>query len=58
MGALAAFSITAAIQDFLGLEGYIQHVRDTWINLPWWISACIFLFAIWFGNDRGPNEPK
>lgn len=32
MGALAAFSIVAAIQDWLGLEGYIQHLRDTWIG--------------------------
>ena len=55
MGALAAFSIVAAIQDWLGLEGYIQHLRDTWIDLPWWISACTFVFAIWLGSDRSTN---
>ncbi len=42
--------IHAAIQDWYGLDAYIEHIKAGWTHFPpWWWSvwviAAIFLFA-------------
>ena len=34
-GMISAFSMTVFMQDVMGLEWYIDHVRNHWINLHW-----------------------
>lgn len=31
------------IQDWMGLEGYIEYLRGAWINLPWWVGGGLAL---------------
>ncbi len=31
-----------AVQDFMGKEKYIEWIKDSWVNIPWWLS-------VWFG---------
>ena len=45
-GYLACAGMHMLIQDALGLEGYIQHVREHWINMPWVIGLGIVLIAL------------
>jgi hypothetical protein len=28
--------LNACVQDWWGLEKYIEHCRAGWVNLPWW----------------------
>lgn len=53
-GAAAALGFMMAIQDWYGLDGYIQHVRDHWIELPWWVGASICVVATIAGNKAQP----
>jgi hypothetical protein len=39
---LGAASVAAghmAIQDWMGLQGYLEQVATHWIALPWWLGA-------------------
>lgn len=47
-GALITVAIARAKEDLCGLDGYIEHVRATWID-GWksWLFTCA-LFAIAF----------
>lgn len=41
-GMAATSGGTMAQQDYLGLEGYIEHLRGAWITLsPWWGVAAV-----------------
>jgi len=42
LGVWFACLLLATIQDWLGLEGYISHIRAYWIHVPWW-----FWLPIW-----------
>jgi len=55
MGAATALGVVMMIQNWYGLEGYIQHVRDHWIDLPWWGGAAIAAWCTWLGRDKTPN---
>ncbi len=55
MGAATALWVMMMIQDWYGLEGYIQHVRDHWIELPWWVGGAIAALSAWLGRDKTPN---
>lgn len=46
-GLWAAIGIIMAYQDSLGLEGYIERVRQGWVELPWGVGALIAIIAIW-----------
>ena len=30
-------ALHGVLQDWLGLEGYIQFCREHWVNLSWWL---------------------
>jgi len=49
-GIVAALSAHMAIQDWYGLEGYIQHLQTWWVDVPWWVSAVACLVAIWWAE--------
>lgn len=36
------------IQDWMGLEGYIEYLREAWINLPWWVGASAAAMCVVF----------
>ena len=55
MGILAAFGTMMAIQDWYGLDGYVQMVRDNWIDLPWWVGFAVAVLATLLGRDKTPN---
>ena len=55
MGAATALGVVMMIQDWYRLEGYIQHVRDHWIELPWWVGGGIAAWCAWLGRDKAPN---
>jgi len=31
--------IYMAVQDYMGLEGWIEWLRDHWVDLPWGVGA-------------------
>ena len=39
LGILLASSLSMFMQDWLGLEGYIEFCRNHWVNLHWAIGA-------------------
>lgn len=50
-GGLSLFGgVTMAVQDSMGLEAYIEHLRASWVILsPWWgvgcaVAGCVFLW--------------
>lgn len=36
-GYLLAMCITCSIQDWYGLDAYIQQLKANWWNVPWWL---------------------
>lgn len=55
MGAATALGVVMMIQDWYGLEVYIQHVREHWVELPWWVGGGIAAWCSWLGRDKTPN---
>ena len=55
MGAATALGVMMMIQNWYGLDGYIQQVRDYWIELPWWVGAAIAAWCAWLGREKTPN---
>lgn len=54
-GVATTLGVVMMIQDWYGLEGYIQHVRDHWIDLPWWVGGGVATGCAWLGRDKTPN---
>jgi hypothetical protein len=46
MGFLFNWSATSCTQDVLGRDRFIEHVRTSWINTPWWMWAALAVVAI------------
>lgn len=46
LGMLLTTGLIGFVQDWFGLEGYIQHCRNAWINLHWSIMGSVFVVAI------------
>ena len=57
-GVAAAFCWMGFIQDWLGLEGYIRHVVDQWVDLHWgWLLAATVLCIVGdIMTERGSRE--
>ena len=45
-GYLACVGMHMLIQDLLGLEKYVLHVQENWIDLPWAIGLGITLICL------------
>lgn len=56
LGALGMAGLIMAIQDWLGLEAYIQYCREHWINYPWWAGGTIFLLCTVYAGIRASRE--
>ena len=46
LGFLIYYSACMFIQDFLGLEVYIEHFRKMWVDIHWSISAIVFIASV------------
>ena len=46
-GFLVHAGLTMAIQDWYGLEHYIQHVRSHWVDLHWLVGVAGASVAIY-----------
>jgi hypothetical protein len=44
-GVIAAIGFTMAVQDWYGLDSYIEHVRAGWVQMPWFVGAIIGIVA-------------
>ena len=56
-GSIFAIGFYTFIQDWLGLEGYIQFIRDNWIDMHWIAGITIMCFSFFYplinkGNDE------
>jgi len=51
LGVAFAFAMSMTIQDGFGLEGYIDLLRQNWIQLPWWVGALAMIIV--FGAAIG-----
>lgn len=51
-GAASALAFMCIVQEYMGLEGYIQHLRNNWFETPIIIPILIFLvfFVLGFLN--------
>lgn len=45
-GILALSGIQMMHQDHLGLEAYLEWVKEHWVVLPPWVGLCLFFFAL------------
>jgi hypothetical protein len=45
-GVIAAAASAAAMQDWMGLDAYVEHVKNNWIHLPWTFDILIFIIAV------------
>ena len=52
MGILTALCVMMMIQDLYGLEGYINHLRNSWVEIPWWVSGVFAALFTWLGHDE------
>lgn len=41
-----------SVEDWYGLEAWIEIVRRHWISLPWWVPVLVFLFFIGMAVDQ------
>jgi hypothetical protein len=56
-GVLVVSSIHMCIQDWMGLERYIMHVRTGWIETPGWLSIIgILLGVAWQGYNLWKDD--
>lgn len=56
MGAGTALWLVMMVQDWYGLEAYIQHLRDHWIDLPWWVDGVMAAWCAWLGLDKAATK--
>lgn len=47
MGFFFHIGYSMAVQDWLGLERYIQLCRDNWLDLHWTVGALIAALCLW-----------
>lgn len=45
-GIAVSAGLSSMFQDWLGLDGFIEHLRGHWINMPWWLGALVVVFAL------------
>ena len=64
LGWILMVSLVMTLQDWHGLEGYIEYCRNNWINLPWQVGgtasflAAGMIFLIYYGQrDKTSNKP-
>jgi hypothetical protein len=46
LGGLMSSALSMAYQDSLGLEGYINHLRNHWWNTPLWLGLAVWTVAL------------
>lgn len=37
------------VQDLMGLEMYIQYLRNHWVDLSWWVGFSIMVLGLYWG---------
>lgn len=49
LGFAACAALNMAIQDWMGLEGYIEHIQKPgmWLDLPWWVGGFVVVLVTW-----------
>lgn len=51
-GFMTEAGISMAVQDWHGLEGYIEFLREHWINFHWLVGASIAFIALFIYMGR------
>lgn len=57
VGMALAFCVMGFIQDWMGLEAYLIHVENHWIDVPWQLWVLLFsAFAVYDYRLTGKAE--
>jgi hypothetical protein len=60
-GALLCLAIIITVQDYMGLEKYIESLRKHWGLMPWWVGFSVVVLVILVEsyaqkNSENPNS--
>lgn len=49
--------MNSLVQDWMGLERYIEMCRQHWLNIPWWVWPPLILLVFLVQNEAHRIKP-